>query len=106
MEFRFRIGDRVVAKTDHSSNNIHICAGDFGTVCDIRELCGAEQVGVEWDKRLPDGHSCGHKCKDKHGWRVWWDEINIVEDDTCDIAEHAFMEILKNVEHQYSAWRQ
>lgn len=66
--YKFTIGDRVVCTYDHPDGNSDIVIGSTGTVCDFSSRKG--RVGVRWDKRLFEGHSCSNSCDDGYGWYV------------------------------------
>lgn len=91
----FDIGDRVEAVCDYPSLNKSIHAGDQGIVC---EVSGHSTVGVNWDLRITNGHSCDGKCEPGHGWRVFASQLRRAEpEEDIDIPSSAFMEIIQNV---------
>ena len=87
------IGDRVRMTIDDPKENSNIRAGDTGTVCRI--FPGI--VGVEWDHKVRNGHSCGQTCEDGYGWGVLKCEIELCHEDEktqSDINENAFFKII------------
>lgn len=77
---------------DNPIDNSSIRAGDTGTVCRTFAMI----VGVEWDHKVYNGHSCAGTCKDGYGWGVLQREIELCEenDGTDDIDNHSFMCII------------
>lgn len=81
----FAIGNRVEAITRLSQ---YISPGDTGTVCEIYDY---QNVGVEWDMYIPNGHSCGRNCKSGYGWYALKKHIKLLEEETEDIDETSFL---------------
>lgn len=70
---RFQIGDRVILIKSYN----HLKEGDRGIVL---EYSGIPRV--RWDKPHPNNHSCSGLCKDKYGWSVMDECIELVNLDT------------------------
>lgn len=93
--FKFNIGDRVKADCNNPNMNSVIRAGDQGTVREI--LDDGFVIGVEWDNDV-NGHTCGEICEHGYGWRVFDNEISLVEEEEdFEVEEEIFLEILKNM---------
>lgn len=74
------IGDMVVVKRIPDSVylglNKDIKVGDIGIICNISE----DKYGVDWGRRVKDGHSCRQTCMEGHGYFI---------DKRCiSVAEH------------------
>lgn len=81
----FTVGDRVIAV--RPVDGLSRLIGKCGTVI---EVSGASKIGVEFDERFPEGHTCN---RGKSGYCRWGnvyefehcensDELSIDEEDT------------------------
>lgn len=74
-----QIGDRVELTTDYPDRNEELVSGCRGTVCAVPDGDGDFMYGVEWDN-LTNGHDCGYRCRDSHGWYVDAVDIRLLEE--------------------------
>ena len=83
----FQVGDRVIVTADKlASGNSSICRGDIGTVCHLpgifydKEHGETYLVGISFDERVYNGHTCEEACAKGHGWYVRDYEISRLVD--------------------------
>lgn len=88
----FNIGDRVAAVYDAPQGRAEIFSGDCGTVCLLSE---GRMIGVRWDKNV-GGHNCSGNCERGHGWKVYPEEIVLIEEEEADfdIGDEALLSII------------
>jgi hypothetical protein len=71
---KFKVGDRVVGIGEHDCKNVD---GKYGTIVRIDE--GPHNpIGVGFDYYI-DGHSCGCKCENGHGWFLPESKLKLVD---------------------------
>lgn len=66
----FNVGDKVICVKDVYNNKIKV--GLKGIVVDI-----VSSIGVEWEEDI-GGHSCNGRCKDRYGYFVNRDNIELL----------------------------
>lgn len=64
-EVEFKVGDRVETTSIFRKS---VLVGLKGKVCDVNTHEKYGLIGVCFDKKVPDGHSCDGSCPDGHGW--------------------------------------
>lgn len=71
---KFKVGDRVVGIGEHDCKNVD---GKYGTI--VRIDAGPHNpIGVGFDYDI-DGHSCGCKCENGHGWFLPESKLKLVD---------------------------
>ena len=85
MDFKFKIGDRVMKVNDAGSDGLRV--GDIGTICYVPKDSESDIVGVCGD-RYTGGHTCLETCENGYGW--WVEPENLVlvaadEDDNTSV---------------------
>lgn len=53
-------------------------SGATGTVVHAEQ--DNDMIGVEWDESKPYMHNCGGRCKDKHGFYILPEELELIEE--------------------------
>lgn len=63
-DYRFEVGDRVVAMDRVDSMYM---GGKTGTVLVVNENTNHHYLGIEFDNPFEDGHTCGGRCQKSYG---------------------------------------
>lgn len=80
----FKVGDRVIAVVDVCSS-VGVVKGSTGTIAEIGCI---SDLGVRWDDYNREMHDLGGGCEVGHGWWVFKDDVDFVEElDEFDNAE-------------------
>ena len=61
---KFKIGDRIIVIEDGCG--LH--KGDTGTICHFDSELFIDAIGIEFDKELPNGHTCRGHARHFHGF--------------------------------------
>lgn len=86
---QFEIGDRIRIKEWNGGFKKSMVVGSEGTVINVHSA----SIGVAFDKDI-DGHSCGNLCQPGHGWWIFFNEYNCIENITnydapiIDVADY------------------
>lgn len=88
----FQIGDSVELLVNSPDRNYSLQAGDTGVVCGFRR--SQNNIGVRWDRRIINGHSCDGHCEKGYGWYVNNSQIKSREDIKVEIEDSSFIGIL------------
>ena len=67
---KFKVGDTVRMIEEHNKPT----KGSIGTVVKVNNSC---DYGIEFDNAI-GGHDCNGRCKDKHGWFCYEEDIELV----------------------------
>lgn len=71
---KFKVGDRVVSIGEHDGRDVD---GKYGTIVRI-DGGSCNPIGVGFDYDI-DGHSCGCKCENGHGWFLPESKLKLVD---------------------------
>lgn len=74
-KFGFSLGDQVIFIADGDPDH-GVVYGQRGIVVDF-DNCSDDMVGVQWDDRCDKFHDCNGKSKQRHGWYVPIDQIEV-----------------------------
>lgn len=77
----FEIGDRIRVKKWCGGFHKSMVEGSEGTVVNVHAL----SIGVAFDKDI-NGHSCGRLCQPGHGWWIFSNEYDYIENITNNDA--------------------
>lgn len=75
---KFYVGDRVVCIADAPDHNADV-SGLTGTVMYIDHDFDPPRVYVFWDRKIRKGHDLGGRCENGYGWKVWANEIQLID---------------------------
>ena len=71
----FKVGDKVVAVKSIDGKDVLV--GKRGTICCID---GAYKIGIKFDEKIDDGHTCDEHCEVGYGRYTYkFDEIQFVK---------------------------
>lgn len=86
MGSKFQIGDEVAIKRFIVNYNELLHEGDIGTVVHLSYGFNSKIiVGVDWHKRVTNGHDCSGYCLRPCGWNMLEEELELVSE-KCSIS--------------------
>lgn len=78
---QFEIGDRIRVKKQNDGFTKSTVEGSEGTVISVHTA----SIGVAFDEDI-NGHGCGHLCQPGHGWWIFSNEYDCIENITNNDA--------------------
>lgn len=78
---QFEIGDRIQIKEWNDGFKKSMIVGSKGTIINVHP----SSIGVAFDEDIA-GHSCGNLCQPGHGWWIFSNEYDYIENITNNDA--------------------
>lgn len=67
-----KVGKRVLCNSNYEGAQIK---GKYGTIKSIEH----QTIVVEFDEPFESGYTCGGTCKNRHGWRVNYSQLTVID---------------------------